>query len=749
MAKASHDTARTQTSKLERIESQQELVASILRVLNRGSGDVTALIREVLVLIRESTGFDAVGLRIRRGEDYPYYEQNGFSDDFVQEENLLCKRRDDGSIVLDRNGRPELGCACGLVLSGRTDSGTRFFTEGGSFWTNCSSELLSIPIADDPRANPRNRCIQNGYNSIALIPVRSGGEIVGLLQLNDRKPGMLTLEMIRFFEGLDDQIGITLKRKQAEEALERERDILRAVMNGAGNSHLVYLDRNFSFMHVNETYARSCGYRPEEMVGKNHFDLYPHAENEAIFKRVRDTGEPVSYHDKPFEFPDQPQRGITYWDWTLIPAKDASGSVRGLVFSLHETTKRKNTELELKSLNETLEQRIAERAAEAERRSEQLRQLASELTLAEQRERQRLAQVLHDGLQQILVGAKYRLALLGRRSDSKQTVSEVAGIIDDAIETSRSLTAELSPPILHQSGLLAALEWLVRWMRDKHGLSVALTAGEKMQLPEGESAVFLFQAIKELLFNVIKHAGVKAAHIHVAQNEGWFQIAVEDKGSGFDQSQLRVAGGKSGGFGLFNLSERLSMLGGHMTINSFPGSGSRILLAVPIAASVAGSADTNAGRQMTASVAVSFDPALEGARSTKKLRIVLVDDHIVMRQGLAGLLRAEPDMEIVGQASDGESAIHLIREIRPDVVLMDISMPGMNGIQATQIIHSELPEVRIIGLSMFQEGEQARAMREAGAVDYLTKSGPSEAVVAAIRACVRRELVQNPRESIH
>jgi CheY-like chemotaxis protein len=278
---------------------------------------------------------------------------------------------------------------------------------------------------------------------------------------------------------------------------------------------------------------------------------------------------------------------------------------------------------------------------------------------------------------------------------------------------------------------------------------VALTAGEKIQLPQGESDVFLFQAIKELLFNVIKHAGVKAAHIHVAQNEGWFQIAVEDKGSGFDQSQLRVAGGKSGGFGLFNLSERLSMLGGHMTINSFPGGGSRILLAVPIAVSMAGSADTNAGRQVTASVAVSPDPALEGARSTKKLRIALVDDHIVMRQGLAGLLRAEPDMEIVGQASDGESAIHLIREIRPDVVLMDISMPGMNGIQATQIIHSELPEVRIIGLSMFQEGEQARAMREAGAVDYLTKSGPSEAVVAAIRDCVRRELVQNPRESIH
>ena len=110
---------------------------------------------------------------------------------------------------------------------------------------------------------------------------------------------------------------------------------------------------------------------------------------------------------------------------------------------------------------------------------------------------------------------------------------------------------------------------------------------------------------------------------------------------------------------------------------------------------------------------------------------------MVMRQGLGGLLRAEPDIKIVGEASDGKSAIELIRELRPEVVLMDISMPGMDGIQATRIIHKELPDVRIIGLSMFQEGEQQAAMREAGAVDYLTKTGPADTLIEAIRACVR------------
>jgi PAS domain S-box-containing protein len=141
---------------------------------------------------------------------------------------------------------------------------------------------------------------------------------------------------------------------QSETAARRERDLLQAVMNGAQNSHLVYLDRDFNFLRVNETYARTCGYRPEEMIGKNHFALYPNAENEAIFARVRDTGDPIEFHDRPFEFPDQPERGVTYWDWTLSPVKDAAGKVEGLVFALHETTERKRAEEALQASNAEL-----------------------------------------------------------------------------------------------------------------------------------------------------------------------------------------------------------------------------------------------------------------------------------------------------------------------------------------------------------------------------------------------------------
>jgi len=135
-----------------------------------------------------------------------------------------------------------------------------------------------------------------------------------------------------------------MKEKEKEEALLRERNLLQAVMNGAKNSLLVYLDRDFNFVRVNEAYAATCGYRPEEMIGMNHFVLYPHAENESIFTRVRDTGESFEIHDKPFTFPDQPERSVTWWDWTLHPVKDQAGQVDGLVFSLFETTGRKRME---------------------------------------------------------------------------------------------------------------------------------------------------------------------------------------------------------------------------------------------------------------------------------------------------------------------------------------------------------------------------------------------------------------------
>jgi PAS domain S-box-containing protein len=174
------------------------------------------------------------------------------------------------------------------------------------------------------------------------------------------------------------QVQDVTKRKMAEDALAQEKSILQVIMENTG-ACLVYLDTDFNFLQTNSAYARTCNTTPENLIGKNHFELYPDKENEVIFKRVRDTGEPAEYHDKPFKFPDQPHRGVTYWDWTLTPVKDYFNKVQGLVFSLVETTERKRAEQREAKTKVELEDRVKERTAELEKLNAQLHLMLDQL----------------------------------------------------------------------------------------------------------------------------------------------------------------------------------------------------------------------------------------------------------------------------------------------------------------------------------------------------------------------------------
>lgn len=174
-----------------------------------------------------------------------------------------------------------------------------------------------------------------------------------------------------------------------------------------------------------------------------------------------------------------------------------------------------------------------------------------------------------------------------------------------------------------------------------------------------------------------------------------------------------------------------------MNVESAPGRGSRFTLVTPAPVPEALPAEPTAAAPPPAAGALATVDH-PGRGTSPRIRVLLADDHVVMREGLSRLLGEQPDIEIVGEAGDGEAAIELARQLHPDVVVMDVSMPRTNGLDATRQLVLEQPGLHVIGLSMHDGAAMGRAMRQAGAVGYIAKSGPPADVLAAIRACAAR-----------
>ena len=433
--------------------------------------------------------------------------------------------------------------------------------------------------------------------------------------------------------------------------------------------------------------------------------------------------------------------------------RDADGCVVRMAGSEIDITDRKRAEAMLTDAKQDLEWQVSERTARLQEtvaalqaeisqrikaeeelgvRATQLRALAGELTMTEQRERKRLARVLHDGLQQHLAAAKLHLGGLaahGADVDLSQRVMEVEELLSEAIQMSRSLSAELSPPILHEGGLPAALKWLVPWMRDKHNFKVELSIAAGYSEPAEDVKVLLFESIRELLFNAAKHAQVPSATVALRATAQTLIITVSDQGVGFDSGLRKNAGESGAGFGLFSIRERLVLVGGEFQIESSPGKGSRFTLSVP-------------QRRVEVQPHITVQPMAAAERtavagSHERIRVLIADDHALFRDGLTRILKNQKDLEVAGEAVDGEQVIELSRRTLPDAILMDIRMPKINGIEATRIIHQEQPGIRIIGLSMEGDEESAHAMRQAGAIDYRHKGCAAAELIAAILAAVK------------
>jgi signal transduction histidine kinase/ActR/RegA family two-component response regulator len=399
----------------------------------------------------------------------------------------------------------------------------------------------------------------------------------------------------------------------------------------------------------------------------------------------------------------------------------------------------RESEARLRGFAEEMECLVEKRTTELSQSQDRLRALAAELNLTEQRERQRLATELHDYLGQLLALSRMKLDLMKQHSMGEgmaKSFAELQAVMDKSLTYTRTLITQLSPPVLHEFGLSMALQWLADQMQERN-LNVVFQSTEIPPLPE-DQALLLFQSVRELLLNCVKHANVRQATLILKQINGSLHITVSDQGNGFDPEAVKlvVKTGRSStsGFGLFSIRERMLSLGGRFDLNASPGKGTEATLVLPITAV----SSERSEDERSAFVVSTKETAKNKRTNGSRIRVLVVDDHAVVRQGLCSLLAGYDDIEVVGEAANGDEAVEMDRHLQPDIFVMDVTMPKLDGIEATRRIKRQHPGTVVIGLSVHNSPQVEKEMRNAGAAAFLNKETAVDQLYETINA-VRRK----------
>ena len=336
----SYDGMIRDITERKRAEDRRHLAHDVLNLLNHPGG-IKDTIGDILCLIKKTLGIEAVGIRLNDGEDFPYYVTDGFSEEFVRAEKYLCKHDSTGKIERDGQGNPVLECMCGNVLCGRTDAALPFFTTGGSFWTNSTTDLPASTTKEDRKGRTRKGCNGEGYESVALVPFRSGADIMGLLQLNDPERDRFTSETIRFLEGLGNSIGIALSRRRAEEARAR----LAAIVESSDDA-VIGKDLNGTIVSWNKGAEKIYGYTAESVIKKSISILAPSDyvdEVSALLDRIRH-GQNIEHYETVRIRKDGDRISVSL---AISPIRDATGEIIGASTIARDITERKKAEEKL------------------------------------------------------------------------------------------------------------------------------------------------------------------------------------------------------------------------------------------------------------------------------------------------------------------------------------------------------------------------------------------------------------------
>jgi PAS domain S-box-containing protein len=443
-------------------------------------------------------------------------------------------------------------------------------------------------ISNNPSADPRRGGLPKGHpplNCFLGLPMHRDGKLVGMIGIANRSGGY-NKKVVKYLQPMLSTCGAIIeeyrneeRHKKAEEALRESEKKFSNLFHHSNDAIFIH-DLKGNILDVNKRVLDQFGYTKSEILSLKIRDIHPPEELETsqeAFKTI------VKNHFVNFETIFKKKDG------KVFPAELSSSLfkvgesevIQGIV---RDITERRQAEAELIKHRGQLEDKVKKRTKElldsnknlkvevrvrkqAEKKllryQNQLQLLTSQLSLIEENEKRRIASELHDGISQPSPGLK-------------KIIKEIRQLIEQTIKETRTLTFELSPPILYELGLSQAVQWLIDQFREKHGLKITFV-DDGIDKPFDNSTRFiLFQAVRELLVNIVKHAQASKVIIKMAGINRKLRITIEDDGIGFSKPAVN-----SSGYGLFNIRERMNHIKGNFEIKSIPGNGTGVTLDAP------------------------------------------------------------------------------------------------------------------------------------------------------------------------
>jgi PAS domain S-box-containing protein len=363
-----------------------------------------------------------------------------------------------------------------------------------------------------------------------------------------------SLFLVIAFIGIEYLVRMRRYNREMRESEAKFRRLAESTFEGI----VIHDDGNIR--EANQNMTKMFGYSYNELKHKNMIQLIAPEARDFVRKQM------ASVFEKPIETIGLHKDGSKIWCEMIISSITTEG-VTSSVAAIRDISDRKESEEKLLNYQE------------------QLRSLASELSITEERERRQMASFLHDTIGQALAFCKIKLSALqtGNAPDAvKDSVKEVRNLVDQAILDTRSLTFDLSPPILYELGLEAAIETLIDQLRPQHELEFVFLDDKEPKSLDNEYRVLFYTAARELITNVIKHAKAQSVEVSICRVDNSIELNVIDDGAGFDMDKLSRAKSKQGGFGLFNIREKVRHIGGYIEVETAPGQGTRISVIAPL-----------------------------------------------------------------------------------------------------------------------------------------------------------------------